>query len=95
MTLCFVPKQVAKWGPFRSLTRTTATILTPPWTAITKVFESVDRRVGLSTRVLPAFIDLFSRSVLEKQKRKAQAVEGRAITEHGQAALPSARVVGR
>ena len=93
----FLPKQLAKWTPFRSFTRAVAYVATPPWRAVTKVFEAIDRQIGLSTQLIPAFIDLFSRSVLEKQKIKAQRGEGRPISEHGQAPVPSAsiKVVGR
>ena len=46
--------------------------------AFTVIFEGIDRRFGMSTRVMPALAEMFDSKVVEKQKALAQ-VEARAV----------------
>lgn len=78
--LLFIPKNLGRWRGFRWFTRIVAIGVTPIFLAMAKIFESIDRRFSFSTRAMPAFAALFSRKVLDKQKRKAQLDE-RPISE--------------
>lgn len=76
-------KKLASWRPFGVFTRYLAIAMTPLALAMSKLYESFDRRFGFSTKVLPGIFEFLSRNVLRKQKERAQIVPGRAAVEGG------------
>jgi radical SAM superfamily enzyme YgiQ (UPF0313 family) len=83
--LCWLPKTLGRWRPFRGFTRMVATALYPLLDAFTVVFEGIDRRMALSTRAMPALAEIFDKKVVEKQKAQAQ-VDARATAPAAPAA---------
>ena len=43
------------------------------------LWELIDRPLGISTTILPAFFNFLSRTLLQKQKIKAQLTAGRGV----------------
>ena len=70
--LLYIPKKVTQYRAFRTLTQGLAVCATPPAKALNWIFEAIDRRLHLSTAVLPAVFDLFKQRVLRKQKERVQ-----------------------
>ena len=70
--LLYIPKKVTQYGAFRTLTKGLAVCATPPAKALNWAFEAIDRRLHISTAVLPAIFDLFKKRVLRKQKERVQ-----------------------
>ena len=87
--LVFVPKQVGKLRAFRWFTRVVSIGLTPLARGLAKIFGGMDRRFGISTTAMPALASMFSRNVLDKQKREAQLGD-RPISERSSLARANA-----
>jgi hypothetical protein len=76
--LLYIPKKIALLNLFRSLTRFAAVVVTPPVWGINRLFELIDRRLHISTAVLPAVFELYNRRVRDVQKQRAQIVRNTA-----------------
>ena len=76
--LLYLPKKLAALRFFRSLSRFMAVVATPPVQATNWAFEIVDRRLHISTVVMPALFEFHKQRVLNKQKIRAQLVRDRA-----------------
>lgn len=67
----WIPKRIALLGVYRSFTRLVARVLTPPVRGLNWLFEALDRRVNLSTKVMPRIFGTYSK-IQRKQKARAQ-----------------------
>lgn len=76
--LFYIPKKLSSFKPLRSVSRFVAVIATPPVWVINRLFELIDRRLHISTSVLPAVFEFHKQRVLNKQKVRAQTVRDRA-----------------
>lgn len=79
--LLYIPKKIALLKPFRALTRSAAVVVTPPVRGINRLFEVIDRRLHISTAVLPAVFKFYNRRVRDVQKQRAQIVRKTAPAE--------------
>jgi hypothetical protein len=77
--LLFLPKRLARLPAWRAFTRFVAVVLTPPARLVAHLFEALERRLGLFSRVMPWLFVWGDRKVLKKQKEKAQYAPGRTI----------------
>jgi len=64
--------RVLRLAPVRSFNRGAAIILTPGIKAINAVFEHADKRLGISTSVLPRFVLFLKEGMYRKQVDRAQ-----------------------
>jgi tRNA A37 methylthiotransferase MiaB len=70
--LLFLPKKLALLHSFRTASRMAAGLATPPVRVLNWLFESIDRRLHLSTAVLPKVFDLWNLRVMRVLKHRAQ-----------------------
>ena len=89
-TLVFVPKHLGRLRAFRWFTRWVAIGLTPLFKAMAGIYEGIDRRFGISTTIMPAFASMFSRKVLDRQKRDAQLGDRPISEKHASVAQANA-----
>ncbi|HKW86883.1 MAG TPA: radical SAM protein [Nitrospiraceae bacterium] len=76
--LLYIPKKVALLGVFRAFTRFAAVVATPPMRIINRLFEVIDRRLHISTTVLPAIFRFYNRRWRDVLRQRAQLVRDRA-----------------
>ena len=77
--LLFPLKMLARFPPYRWLTRGIAYVLTPIGRAAQWLWELIDRPLGISTTILPAIFNFLNRNLLKRQKIRAQLQPGRQI----------------
>ncbi|MDJ0520650.1 MAG: radical SAM protein [Planctomycetota bacterium] len=77
--LLFIPKLLSRLPAFRWLTRGLAYVLTPPFWVFGHVWEWIERKVGIFTRLLPFLFGRVGHKVLKKQKEQAQLATTRGI----------------
>ncbi len=70
-------KKILVFSPVRQFFRLTATAVTPVLRAVNRVFELLDKRLGISTAILPKSFLYFNRKVYKKQRIRAQIAEVR------------------
>jgi radical SAM superfamily enzyme YgiQ (UPF0313 family) len=70
-------KRFLVFSPVRQFFRLTATAVTPILRAVNWVFEFLDKRLGISTTILPKLFLYFNKKVYKKQRIRAQIAEGR------------------
>jgi hypothetical protein len=72
--LTYLPKTMASLRSFRACSRVLARLATPPVRLLNWLFESVDRRLHLSTSILPKAFDLWNLRVMRALKERAQMI---------------------
>lgn len=72
-----VMKRFLLFSFVRSIFRLAAIIVTPPLKGINRMFEFIDKRLGISAAILPGLFSYLDRKVFKKQKTMAQVVEKR------------------
>lgn len=74
-----ITKKIVSIPMVRSLTRLLAFTITPPVRLINRAFEFVDRKLGISTFIVPELFHYLYNTVYKRQKIRAQFGHGRPI----------------